>query len=137
MQYALALIALLLIWLFIRRRQAKQLEAALKADRRKTVTKNTAYHAVAIRVNGSCCDAARELQGHRFLSNEAPALPLPECTAADCNCRFAHYDDRRSGKDRRTPFGTGGFAAASGKYETERREGKDRRQEPDADSYFR
>ena len=137
MTYALALIALLLIWLWVRRRQAKQLEVALKADRTRSVSKNTAYHAVAIRADGNCCDAARRLQGTRFLSTEAPPLPLPDCDAAECTCRFAHYNDRRSGKDRRTPFGAGGFATGSGRYEEERREGKDRRRQPDADSFFR
>ena len=78
MTYALALIALLVLWLWVRRRQARQLEDALKADRvkKKTAAKKTAFHAVAIRVNGNCCEAAREMQGRRILSTEAPHLPL-------------------------------------------------------------
>lgn len=37
----------------------------------------------------------------RFLSREAPMLPLPACTMPDsCRCRFRKYNDRRQG-DRR------------------------------------
>ena len=42
------------------------------------------------------CDAARELEGQRFLASEAPLLPLRECTASfDCDCKYQKWDDRR------------------------------------------
>jgi hypothetical protein len=56
------------------------------------------YHAVA---GKDCCDAAQALRGQRFLSAEAPKVPLKGCTAGRCTCTYAHFDDRRSGIDRR------------------------------------
>jgi hypothetical protein len=33
----------------------------------------------------------------RFLSHEAPHLPLPECPhRAQCRCVYRHFEDRRS-----------------------------------------
>lgn len=46
------------------------------------------------------CAASKSLRGKRFLCDEAPALPLPGCTAADCQCRYKHFADRRSGPRR-------------------------------------
>jgi hypothetical protein len=54
------------------------------------------YSAVEIRPRSGACDAARALQGRRFLSTDAPALPLAKCTAAPCRCRFAKLSDRRT-----------------------------------------
>lgn len=59
------------------------------------------YHAVAIVPALGCCKAATELKGRRFLSAEAPKIPLAACDAATCKCRFNHYDDRRDERDRR------------------------------------
>ena len=38
------------------------------------------YHAVSIVPGAACCNAARELRFQRFLSKEAPPLPLASCT---------------------------------------------------------
>lgn len=62
------------------------------------------YHAVSIRYRMNACEAAKQLTDKRFLSNEAPKLPLPECTASTCHCHYEHYEDRRDGEERRTPF---------------------------------
>jgi hypothetical protein len=64
----------------------------------------TDFHAVSIRPGVFACKAARELEGQRFLSDLAPRIPLAECDASDCTCRFAHHSDRRAGDDRRTPY---------------------------------
>ena len=96
----------------------------------------TAYHAVSIRFEVNACNAAKALAGHRFLATEAPELPLPECEMTICKCRFVHHEDRRAGKDRRSPFTSGGIAAATGKYAQERREGKERRDETDPDEFY-
>jgi hypothetical protein len=53
------------------------------------------YHSVSIVPGESCCRAARELRTRRFLSREAPPLPLADCTAKTCRCAYRHYDDRR------------------------------------------
>lgn len=62
------------------------------------------YHAVSIRYRMNACEAAKQLTDKRFLSNEAPKLPLPECTASACHCRYEHYEDRRHSEDRRVPL---------------------------------
>ena len=40
---------------------------------------------------------------------------------------FAHHDDRRSGKDRRSPFSPTSTIIGTGSYEVEKRAGGDRR----------
>lgn len=86
----------------------------------------THFHAVSIRPGRGACTSARELEGQRFLSREAPALPLPECGQANCDCRFAHHADRRSNDPRRSLYNSriGLDIGASGK---EKRKGQDRR----------
>lgn len=55
-----------------------------------------AFSAVEIRPRSGACDAARALEGRRYLSKDAPALPLANCTAARCRCRFSKLSDRRT-----------------------------------------
>ena len=59
------------------------------------------YHAVSVRSGPDGCPAAARLQDERFLSSEAPILPLADCSSVACSCVYQHHDDRRSGKDRR------------------------------------
>ncbi len=66
--------------------------------------RDSKYHAVSVRPGNPSCQAAVQLGRLRFLSRDAPKLPLPECTAQTCTCRYAHYADRRSGLDRRRTF---------------------------------
>ena len=123
----LTIILLLLLsiwWLMRKRRQAQQDESE---PRLRTGKKKTAYHAVSIKFQQDACTAAKAMAGRRFLATAAPKLPLPECDATDCKCRFAHHDDRRSGKDRRSPFAPTSTFVGSGSYETEKRSGGDRR----------
>jgi hypothetical protein len=54
------------------------------------------FSSVEIRPRGSACRASRLLEGQRFLSKDAPALPLPECTAVRCSCAFSKLRDRRT-----------------------------------------
>jgi ABC-type nickel/cobalt efflux system permease component RcnA len=130
---ALILVLLLLAWFFVRRRQATSNDKSQPAAR--TSNKNTAYHAVSIKFTGNACKAAREMEGQRILSSAAPRLPLPDCDAIDCGCRFAHHPDRRAKQDRRSPFGPGGLGGSTGKYAQEQRQGKDRRQSDDEDFF--
>lgn len=59
------------------------------------------WHAVSIISTGGSCEAARALKGQRFLSADAPRLPLMECTsAAACPCRYRKHPDRRAGPRR-------------------------------------
>jgi hypothetical protein len=54
------------------------------------------FHAVSIQALANSCAAVREFEGKRFLSKEAPLLPLKNCTAATCTCHYAHHGDRRA-----------------------------------------
>ena len=62
------------------------------------------YHCVEIRRGSHACKAVKDLGNTRFLSDEAPRLPVPGCTAGQCTCSFIHHDDRRD-DDRRNPYG--------------------------------
>jgi hypothetical protein len=64
------------------------------------------WHAVAVVAPAHACEAARLLRGHRFLSGEAPRLPLECCPSPEhCQCTFRHFKDRRSGSRRGTDRG--------------------------------
>jgi hypothetical protein len=65
----------------------------------------SAWHAVAIAPGSRACPAAREMDGHRFLSREAPSLPLKDCDSGVCTCRYEHFDDRRKGARRANEMG--------------------------------
>ena len=119
-------VVLLLAWLYLRRRSrlADGVEPATE-----TGSDDTAYHAVSIKFEANACDAAKAMTGRRFLATAAPRLPLPDCNVLECRCRFAHHDDRRSGKDRRSPFGARGYSpSGTGSFEQERRESSGRRE---------
>lgn len=122
-------LVLLIVWLYFRRR-GQQAETPPTASGKDTAS--TAYHAVSIKFGENACEAAKAMSGRRFLSSAAPRLPLPDCDVLECRCRFAHHEDRRSGKDRRSPFAAAGFGGGTGSYEKERREAAGRRRE-DAD----
>jgi hypothetical protein len=123
-----ALLVLTVAWLVVRIRQNK---AATKAESRPQAKNEGEYHAVAIKYSENACDAAKAMTGRRFLSNAAPRLPLPECDFLECRCQFAHYDDRRASRDRRSPFAPAGTTDGTGSYEQERREERDRRKQRD------
>ena len=62
------------------------------------------HPAVSILASIDCCKAAKTLKGARILAEEAPSLPLPDCTA-NCRCRYIKYTDRRNVEDsRRFPY---------------------------------
>lgn len=98
------------------------------------------YHSVAIRYYGNAaCLAVRQfaiqstlstqtplfLETQRFLSSEAPLLPLAGCTETSCQCRYVHYADRRD-RDRRDPY-VRPMASIPALVDRERRSGTDRR----------
>ena len=65
---------------------------------------DTRFHAVSISLASNACRSAKGLEGERFLSNEAPRLPLPKCDVKECQCRFVHYEDRRDEEKRIGPY---------------------------------
>lgn len=83
------------------------------------------WHAVSIVARSSACTEALQRRGIRYLSREAPRLPLPACNCGTgCHCVYRHYEDRREGP-RRAEETSGirrGFAPT-----TEKRTGRGRR----------
>lgn len=59
------------------------------------------YHAVSVAPGRRPCGAALQLSGVRFLSADAPRLPLDGCNAEKCECRYLHHEDRRANNPRR------------------------------------
>lgn len=95
---AIALLAAAVFWRRARRAVPKQpsSRAARPGDR---------FSAVAIRTRSGACEAARALDGQRFLTNRSPALPLAGCTNKRCDCSFSKLSDRR-GEERRFTLGS-------------------------------
>ncbi len=122
------LLILTIVWLVLRIRRNK---AAQVAESRPAAKSTGAYNAVAIMYSESSCNAAKAMTGRRFLSSAAPRLPLAECNNLECRCKFVSYDDRRTGRDRRSPFTPAGTVGATGSYKKERRETSDRRKNGD------
>jgi hypothetical protein len=74
-----------------------------KAPRSEELSKRKAHHrwhAVAIVAPSRACEAALACKGKRFLSSEAPRLPLAQCDANRCICKYRHFEDRRAGPRR-------------------------------------
>jgi len=81
------------------------------------------WHAVAVVGSRMACQAATQLAGRRFLSAEAPRLPLPQCTwPTRCGCTYRHYEERRANLRRGADRGMYGRPVS-----VERRAGGERR----------
>ena len=72
---------------------------------RKGRLEDTKWRSVKIRPGLISCDRVAETAGIVFLSQEAPTLPLENCTETECRCHYIFLDDRRSGTDRRIELG--------------------------------
>lgn len=57
--------------------------------------KNDEFHCVETHHHAQCCNAVKELHGIRFLSAQAPTLPVNGCDQEHCHCDYIHHDDRR------------------------------------------
>jgi len=73
---------------------------AAHAPRARETRPRTEFSSAEIRLSRDACESARALKGRRFLAKEAPALPLPHCSAPRCSCSFVKLPDRRT-DDRR------------------------------------
>jgi hypothetical protein len=67
---------------------------------------------------GQCCQAAQAIVGQRFLTDEAPMLPLKGCDAAECKCSYRRFGDRRTDMRRASDVG---FSMASTLHDDENR----------------
>jgi hypothetical protein len=123
----------LLIFLF-RRTRATTNKRPPRPNRLGTAKPDPQFHAVSLEYSSDACEAARSMEGRRFLSSAAPRIPLPECDVPACKCRFIHHKDRREGGDRRKMYRKTGIGD-TGAYEKEKRYRGDRRND-DPDEFF-
>ncbi len=85
----------------------RRLRVSKQAAPARGGTEQHPFHCVEVVAGDSACAAVRQLAGVRFLSAQAPQLPVVGCSAAACGCRYLHRDDRRQ-EDRRNPYGQHG-----------------------------
>jgi hypothetical protein len=85
------------------------------------------FYGVTVQPGMNSCKAVEKMRGRRYLTHEAPKLPLPECRRSNCQCRMIPEDDRRTGFDRRgdTFSAFGDYNPLS--YFRRRKEGAERR----------
>jgi hypothetical protein len=76
-----------------------------KRSARPAANETNPYHAVSVIPGSDACAAAYRFSGQKFLSRQAPRLPLPTCDVARCECRFKHYKDRRGSPRRSSDMG--------------------------------
>lgn len=95
----LLLVTAVVLWL--RYAAGQKPPRASPADKRDARSR---YHCVEVRTGVPACEAARQLGNVRYLSSEAPGLPVSGCTEQQCACSYIHHDDRRE-DDRRNPYG--------------------------------
>lgn len=120
------------IWSSRSNKKTGQSKISSKASS-KAASKNTIspYHCVELKIPYDACEQVLELHGKRFLSAEAPQLPLPGCDQ-NCSCRFKHHDDRRQ-DDRRDSFSPSGIHFSDDK---NRRISGDRRRKSRAQTHI-
>lgn len=83
--------------------------AAARAERERQALK---YNAVeVIPRKDACCEAVQALAGQRYLCDEAPRLPLPDCDQPICDCTYRRHPDRRMDVRRATDLGFVVFSA--------------------------
>lgn len=121
-----ALVLLIIIAAAALRRQQSLAQSGASRSSPPLADGSGRFHAVSIRFGANPCHKARHLHGQRFLSEAAPRLPMDGCDATDCDCRFVHHADRRTGGDRRSPFQSG-FGGSALRVEENRRARPDRR----------
>jgi len=59
------------------------------------------YRAISLACDSEFCEEMGVLGGRRFLIDDAPDIPLQQCSSGTCDCRYIHHEDRRGITDRR------------------------------------
>lgn len=86
---------------YLRKRQADKERAYLAALAAEPETPAWGKQ-VVIPSQGFVCQAVRDIENTHFKKDEAPRLPLHECTHKfACQCKYQLLEDKRSGKERR------------------------------------
>lgn len=127
MLFAIAILIVAMVMTLLKYSGRRERQSAPPAARRgaTSVRQRTRWRAVKIAPGLMACDAVQKLGDRVFLASESPHLPLGNCALGDCNCRYVHLDDRRSGGDRRIDLGSLGSYLPNNR--SERRQRADRR----------
>ena len=97
-------------------------------DAKPTRKPASKWHAVTVVLQTSSCSAATMCRNTRYLSHEAPRLPLPNCPHPElCECKFKHHEDRRNGSRRASDMGGGSDKPPIDKRKSRGRRAKDQR----------
>jgi len=125
-------VVLVSIYVILRKRRVRE---NVRPDQLKgsSPAPDSAFHAVSLQFASNACDAAKDMQGRRFLSSAAPKIPLIDCDAVECQCKFVHHEDRRANEDRRSPFATRGGAGEIAERQLDQRHSGERRLAADND----
>lgn len=94
----IVIVAGAIAWLLVRLFPKRE-ETGTSVYRRSTVA--SPFHGVSVYPYSNCCQQAKAVNGKRFLSGEAPHLPLEGCEAEVCHCIYRHHEDRRTGNGNR------------------------------------
>ncbi|MEM6582342.1 MAG: hypothetical protein AAF699_13760 [Pseudomonadota bacterium] len=79
-----------------------------KSPRKASPPPASPFRSTSIVPGANACSAVTAIAEQRYLDSEqsVPKVPLPECDAARCDCRYARHEDRRdTDGDRRHPSG--------------------------------
>jgi hypothetical protein len=124
----IVVIVMVVLYVFLKRKSKKSNVRSVERQQEDSWL-NTEFHAVSLKSSAYACEAAKGMQDKRFLSNAAPHLPLPECDALECKCKFLHHIDRRTGGEfRRSPYQQNYGVDGLGQLEEDNRKRKERRQ---------
>jgi hypothetical protein len=95
-------------------------------DAKPTRKPASKWHGVTVVLETSSCAAAALCRNTRYLSREAPRLPLSTCPHPEsCKCRYKHFEDRRSGVRRGSDIGKGSDKPKSDRRTTRGRRARD------------
>ncbi len=84
----------------------KSVRKAVKRSRPHLKSVTQLFHGIEVIPCDAACDAARKVAGHRYLSDEAPRLPMEACNNPQgCQCVYRHFRDRRTDVRRESDVG--------------------------------
>jgi len=110
--------------------------SSLRFGKKPITTAKKKYAGLAFVADSHCCDAATAHHERRFLTSEAPKIPLAQCSdPALCHCKYRNIDDRRISDDRRDIVGVLSKEMPVGDKRSNRRAGRDRRKKATSFDY--
>ena len=84
------------------RRKKKRILPAIRKHKQPVSALTHLFHGIEIVPGGNACKDAQSISHKRFLSDEAPRLPLDQCERPQgCDCKYKHFVDRRTDEARR------------------------------------